>query len=105
MKTNKHIQHKIDSTINVTNNFEDVRISPFFKDKIMQRLYAEKEEPYSIWSWFTPKLQLAAIVGIVVLNVLAFSQLDANTTEETIEDFAATFELSDTEEVSLFYEE
>ena len=102
MKTNINIQDKIDSTLNTADTIESVNISPFFKDRTLQHLFAEKEEEQTIWSWFTPKLQFATLVGIVVLNLLAYSQSNSATYEDTVNDFADTYELSPNEEPLLF---
>lgn len=103
MKTNEHIQDKITKTLNVTNEIQQVKVSPFFKDKVMQQLFAEKEEKQSVFSWFTPQLQLATLVCLVILNVFAITQLNADDSNVTdIEEFAQTYNLSMTDEVSLF---
>ena len=104
MKINKDIQKKIEETFDVVDTIKQVQVSPFLKEKTMQRMFVEKEERQIVWSWFTPKLQIATIVVVVVLNILAFTQLDLNTiSEDTIEDFAETYELSNEDESTLFY--
>lgn len=97
MDINKDIQQKIDSTLQAVDGIETVKVSPFFKDKTMQRLFSEKEEVAMGWSWFTPKLQLATLVCVVILNVLAFTQLDSSGTssyDENLNEFAETYGLS-----------
>ena len=103
MENNKNIQDKIDSTLSAMDTIESVNVSPFFKDKAMQRLFAEKEEGITVWNWFTPKLQLATLVCVVVLNVFAFSNLKASNTtsyNDNIDEFAETYGLSSTLETS-----
>ena len=102
MKTHKDIQEQVDKTLGAVKNIQQAKVSPFFKDKTMQRLFAEKEEKQVVWSWFTPKLQLATIAAVVVLNILAFSQLDSNVEIETVTDFAETYDLSSEEETLVF---
>ena len=95
MDTNKNIQSKIDSTLSVMDAIETVNVSPFFKGKTMQRLFAEKEETTTVWNWFTPKLQLATLVCVVVLNVIAFPKLDdATSYDENVSEFAESYGLS-----------
>ena len=95
MDTNKNIQSKIDSTLSVMDAIETVNVSPFFKGKTMQRLFAEKEETTTVWNWFTPKLQLATLVCVVVLNVIAFTKLDdATSYDENVSEFAESYGLS-----------
>ncbi|WP_372756628.1 hypothetical protein [Mariniflexile sp.] len=94
METNKDLQNKIDSTLNAIDAIESVNVSPFFKDKTMQRLFAEKDEPVTTWSWFSPKLQLATLVCVIVLNIIAFSEISKSNYDENINDFAETYGLS-----------
>lgn len=101
MKTNKNIQSKIDGTLNAIDTIEKVKISPFFKDKTMRRLFAKKEEQQIVWSWFTPKLQLATLVCVVVLNVIAFTKLQETSYDDNINQFAESYGLSTSTETSL----
>ena len=100
METDNNIQNKIDSAFEVLEVIETVHVSPFFKDKTMQRLFSEKEVEQNIWSWFTPKLQLAALVCLVVLNVTAFVQLQKTTYDENVTAFAESYGLSTSTETS-----
>ena len=98
MNTKDNIQKKVEAAFNTIESIEEVKVSPFFKDKTMQRLFSEKEDIRTAWSWFTPKLQLATLACIVVLNIMAFTQTDTEVNEDTIEDFATTYELSTNED-------
>ncbi|GGZ82823.1 hypothetical protein [Algibacter mikhailovii] len=94
METNKNIQDKIDSTFEAFDAIETVNVSPFFKDKTMQVLFAEKEVKQVAWSWFTPQLQLATLVCLVVLNVIAFTKLEASSSyDENVSVFAESYGL------------
>ena len=92
METNKNIQDKINSTLKSIEAIEAVTVSPFFKDKTMNKLFLEKEAPI-VSTWFTPKLQLATLVCVVVLNIVAFSQMKTNTYDENINEFGETYGL------------
>lgn len=95
METNNNIQKKIDSAFEALDAIETVQVSPFFKDKTMQRLFAEKEVEQTSWSWFTPKLQLATLVCVVVLNVIAFTKLESSSSyDENVSTFAESYGLS-----------
>ena len=95
METNKNIQDKIDSTFEAMDAIETVNASPFFKDKTMNVLFAEKKEQQTAWNWFTPKLQLATLVCVVVLNVIAFTKLEESSSyEESVSEFAESYGLS-----------
>ena len=94
MDTNKNIQSKIDSTLNAMDAIEAVNVSPFFKDKTMNVLFAEKEETVSVWNWFSPKLQLATLVCVVILNVVALTQINTSSYDENLDEFAESYGLS-----------
>ncbi len=95
METNKNIQNKIDSAFEALDAIENVNVSPFFKDKTMNVLFVEIEEKQSVWNWFTPKLQLATLACVVVLNVIAFTKLqDSSSYDENLTEFAESYGLS-----------
>lgn len=98
MEINKNIQDKVDSAFDALGAIESVNVSPFFKDKTMQVLFAEQEEKQSVWNWFTPKLQLATLVCIVALNIVAFTKIEnASSYDENLSEFAESYGLSDSE--------
>ena len=94
MDTNKNIQSKIDNTLGAMDAIKTVSVSPFFKDKTMQHLFTEKEETVNVWNWFSPKMQLATLVCVVILNVVAFTQINSSSYDENLIDFAETYGLS-----------
>ncbi|NMH86699.1 hypothetical protein [Flavivirga algicola] len=102
MEINKNIEDKVKDTLSAVDTIEAVKVSPFFKDKTMQKLFTEKEEVPLIGTWFSPKLQLATLVCFIVLNILAFTQLDDNKYDEDISEFAETYGLSSGSDTSLF---
>ena len=91
METNNSIQNKIEDTFIAIDAIENVNVSPFFKDKTMQRLFAEKEEVVITRSWFSPQLQLATLLCFIVLNVLAFKQYNSSKYEVNISEFAESY--------------
>jgi quinol-cytochrome oxidoreductase complex cytochrome b subunit len=102
METHKDIQDKIDSTFEAIRAIENVQISPFFKDKAMQRLFAQKEPQPKFWSWFTPQWQLAALVCIMVLNACVFTHLKFDNYNTKVSSFASSYGLSETSDNSIF---
>lgn len=101
MEQDRNIQNEIGSTFKVLDSIENVNVSPFFKDKTMQRLFAEKDEKQVVWSWFTPKLQLATLACVVIVNVLSFTQLNTATYDENINQFAESYGLSTSDDTSI----
>lgn len=102
METNRNIKNKIADTLSAMDAIESVNVSPFFKDKTMQRLFIEQEEEPIIRSWFSLKLQFAVLVCIIVLNVIAFSKLNSNNYDSNISEFAETYGLFSDSDLSLF---
>ena len=100
MKTDNYLQEKIEESLNSVDLIKEVQVSPFFKDKTMQKLFSEKEEVTYAWSWFTPKLQLATLICVVILNVVAFSQLEQESYDEDIYEFAESYGFSVMDETS-----
>jgi hypothetical protein len=103
MKTPKDIKHTTEANFDVIDQIKEVKVSPFFKDKTMQRLFAEKEEiaPVS-FGWFTPKLQFATLVCIVIINVVGILQLTKTTYTDNVAEFANAYELLQNGQSSLF---
>ncbi|MBU2950086.1 hypothetical protein KO493_05175 [Tamlana agarivorans] len=93
MNSNTNIQDKINETLNAADAIKAVHVSPFFKDKTMQKLFAEKEERHVLTSWLTPSFQLAVLVGVVVLNIVVFTKMKTENYDENISDFAETYGL------------
>lgn len=102
MNTNKNIKDKIHSTLNALDTLNSVQVSPFFKDKTMQKMFAEKQTISKSWSWFTPQLQLATLVCVVIVNVYAIRQIKSTKYNEAISSFASDYGLSSESESSLF---
>ncbi|RAJ16878.1 hypothetical protein [Olleya aquimaris] len=96
METNKNIHERVDHTLHSLEQLQPVNVSPFFKDKTMQRLFAEKEvvESKSLFSWFTPQLQLAMLVCVLAINVYAIAQIKNSSYNASISSFASEYGLT-----------
>ena len=103
MKTPKDIETQVEKTLNVLDSIEDVKVSPFFKDKVMQRLFTEKEAPATKrLRWLSPSLQIAAIVCVLLINIVGFVELSKTTYQKDLSEFANMYELSQDQKPSLF---
>ena len=97
------IEEQIDHILEIGNTIDGVKASPFFKEKMMNKLFSEsQEEERLVFAWFTPRLQLASLVCVVVLNIFAFTNLDSTSYNDKISGFAESYGLSSTEETSIF---
>lgn len=99
MNTNVEMNKKVKDTFDSVESIKEVKVSPFFKEKVMHQIRKTPEEiQETTWSWFIPKLQLATLVCLVVLNIIAFSNLKDSTYDENLNNFATSYGLiTDTE--------
>lgn len=103
MKTNVEMNKNVNNIIDSAEFINEVSVSPFFKENVMHQLRSASEDiEETTRSWFTPKLQLATLICIVVLNVLAFSNSQSATYDENVSSFAESYGLSTSTESSLF---
>lgn len=96
MKLNKEIEQNVADTFKVLDSIEEVKVNHFFKHKVLQELENQQEEKPNVLGWFTPKLQLATLGLVLLLNVstifYAFSSQEKNT-EVNLESFAQEYAL------------
>jgi hypothetical protein len=98
MTSNFEINKKVHETLDSIESIKEVQVSSFFKENVMHQIRNATEDiQEATWSWFTPKLQLATLVCVVVLNVLAFNNLKEATYDANINNFAESYGLSSTE--------
>lgn len=96
MKSKEYINQQVDATFKTLDAIEEVKVNHFFKHKVLQQLENEKEEKISILNRFTPKLQLATLVIVLLINtsavLYAFSSQE-QISETSIENFAQEYSL------------
>ncbi len=103
MKRKNTLEEQIDHILEVSKTIDHIKTSPFFKEKMMNRLFEEKIKDEKLsFEWFTPKVQLVSLVCIIVLNIAAFTNLNSTSYEESISEFAESYGLVTSEETSLF---
>ena len=95
MNTKKNMTDKVEELLKSAGNINEVKVSPFFKDKTLDRMFAANEElPSSGFSWFTPKLQWAALVIIFLANSYVLYNANQNNYNEKLDQFAETYQLN-----------
>lgn len=102
MESNKDIEKKVEQLLAQAGQENEVPVSPFFKDKTLDILFAEKEETPIISGWFTPKLQLAALIVILLANSYVLYTMNQNNYNQQLEQFAESYQLSNDSEISTF---
>ena len=99
MKNKEHINQQVEDTFKVLDAIKEVEVNHFFKHKVLQQLNTEKEqESKSIFSWFTPQLQLATLSVILLLNLGSIfyvfnNSVESSNTTSDIEAFAQEYSL------------
>ncbi len=102
MKPNSEINKKVQETFDSIDSIKNVEVSPFFKEKVMHQIRnASDDIQEATWTWFTPKVQLATLVCIVVLNLIAFNNMKTSTYNENVSEFAESYGLSTSTENSI----
>lgn len=100
MKTNKNNSIEKNNTFDVLDEIQEVKVSPFFKNKVLNQIRQQKEEKSPSLGWFTPQLQLATFALIVCINATAiyFSFTSEGDTQELtgFEAFVEDYHLGDT---------
>lgn len=104
MQSDLDMNKKVKETFDSIESIEEVKVSPFFKEKVMHKIRnAAEDVKEATWSWFTPKLQLATLVCVVVLNIMAFNNLQETTYDENVSNFAESYGLSTSTETTIIY--
>lgn len=96
------INKKVNTTLNVVDTIQEVKVSPFLKDRILNNINTEVEETQNVWSWFTPKLQIAMLIVVILLNVYAYKVLTSDNYNTTVEEFVDTYDFGEETYTSIF---
>lgn len=102
MDSNKDIDKKVEELLSLAELEKEVPISPYFKDKTLDILFAEKADRSVVSGWFTPRLQLAALVVILLANSYVLYTMNQSNYSQQLDEFAETYQLSDENEISTF---
>ncbi|WP_299123768.1 hypothetical protein [uncultured Winogradskyella sp.] len=102
MKLNSEINRKVQDTFDSIDSIKEVEVSPFFKEKVMHQIRnASHDIQDATWTWFTPKVQLATLVCVVVLNIIALNSLKESTYNDNVSSFAESYGLHTSTESSI----
>lgn len=96
------INKKVNATLNAVDAIQEVKVSPFLKDRILNNLTTKVEENQKVWSWFTPKLQFATLIIVVLLNIYTYKILTSNSYETSLEEFSDTYDFGVETYTSIF---
>ena len=103
MKTHKKHSTEENTTFTILDEIQEVKVSPFFKGKVLNAIQQQKEakeETSSGFSWFTPQLQLATLAILVSINIAvvyySFSYENTPTEVSGIDSFIEEYQLGST---------
>ncbi|WP_426429873.1 hypothetical protein ACPX19_10050 [Winogradskyella sp. HB-48] len=102
MMKDSEINKKVNATLNAVDAIQEVKVSPFLKDRILNNVTAKVEETQKVWSWFTPKYQIATLIVVILLNVYAYKVLTSDEYNTTVEEFVDTYDFGDETYTSIF---
>ncbi len=106
MKTQNNKPIENNNTLDILDEIREVKVSPFFKNKVLNQIREQKEEKVPLFTWFTPQLQLATLALVLCMNALTiFYSLEGefDTQEELsgIEAFVEDYSLDSYETITL----
>jgi hypothetical protein len=95
MEKQSPIQTKANLAIKSLESIEDVSVSPFFKEKTLNKLFRSSEaiKISFMERYFTPQLQFVGLLIIVLLNGYAFYNYNSQQYDTGINKFSETFDL------------
>ncbi|MDB4292155.1 hypothetical protein N9954_02020 [Maribacter sp.] len=102
MENKGNTDQLVQDTLDSASGSNMVKTPPFFKEKVLNRMAAQKTEEapaFSLFDRFTPRYQFAALICFVVLNTVALLSNTSNTSDsysENVENFAQVYGLSET---------
>jgi hypothetical protein len=102
MMLDPELNKKVEATINSVDSIKAVGVSPFLKDRILNNINTNEAVESSIWSWFTPKLQFATLLILIMLNIYAYKALTSNDYNITVEEFVDTYNFGEETYTSIF---
>ena len=103
MNDKKNTFKNLDDLIESVSDIESVGAPPFFKDRVLKELEKQKGQEQSplVLSWLTPRLQIAALLAFVFINLGVLYYYNSTNQDQELETFAQTYGLSSPQEESI----
>ena len=104
MKDNKNIKGLVEETLEEAGRVESVSTPPYFKERTLNAIFRPEElaEKQPGLAWFAPKLQVALLIFLVVVNSLALIWYSSGNYDQNVENFAEAYGLSEDESESYY---
>ena len=101
METDKHKPIENNNTFDILDEIQEVKVNPFFKNKVLNAIREQKEEKVPLFGWFSPQLQLATLALILCINALtiiySLQGTESNQELSGIEAFVEDYSLLDSD--------
>ena len=105
METHKNEPIENNNTFDILDEIQEAKVSPFFKNKVLNAIREQKEDPVPLFGWFSPQLQLATLALILCINALTIIySFDFSETHQEltgIEAFVQDYSLESDSNISL----
>lgn len=96
MKTNKEVSKKVEEAFAALDAIEEVKVYNSFQQGVFNKIQEHQQNRFQL-TWFTPQLQMAAMLIILLVNTMAilytFSKQEY---VSEIDNFAQEYHLSTT---------
>ncbi|GEM_PF-5649885 len=93
---NKIISEQIENTFEVLSSIEKTTVSPFFKQRVLNKMFLKEEKSIVVKQWFTPSLQFEAIALVLLINAISLFYVFKENNSNTMDNFAKEYSLSST---------
>lgn len=105
MKTQNKKTIENNHTFSILDEIQEVKVNPFFKNEVLDKIRKQNEDSVTLRGWFTPQLQLAAVLVVFLINAIAiFYSLDLQSSVQElsgIEAFVEDYSLNSDTTLSL----
>lgn len=89
------LENKIEEVFTSLDKINEVKIDASFKKEVLSNIDNATPE-LTYYNWFTPKLQIAAMVVVLLVNTLAVCHLFVNQDSASLESVAEQYSLVST---------
>ena len=103
MNDKKNTFKNLDDLIESVSDIESVDAPSFFKDSVLKKIEKQEGQEQSplVLSWLTPRLQIAALLAFVFINLGVLYYYNSMNQDQELETFAQTYGLSSPQEESI----
>ena len=87
-------KNNIEKDLKVLGKIKEVKVSTSFKNNVLNNIDDSTVETENYYQWFTPKLQVAAMLIVLFVNAIAVYHLFENNENDSLEDFGEYYNIT-----------